>query len=156
MTRFVLDGTIAIASLTSDPVSFTAPTQAELTGGVDQVGSKQAEELVELTGFELQTSTIPTPGMAGLQTGNVGGEQLYPDSSMVHYKDDTSSTIYSANAQGNEFTLYLMLDGQASGEEAEGFPTTVLSRPRGKAAKTGHKFTTNVAIDVPYDATQAA
>lgn len=156
MARFVLDGNLDVRFLASLPTDPNAPTQAELTAGVSLVGTKQTEELVEINGYELQTSTIPTPGMAGLATGNVGGEQTYPDSSIMVYKDDTSELIYASQTQGTTGFYYLSLDGLGSGEESEGFPVTVLSRPRAKAAKTGHKFTVNTSVDVPYDATQAA
>ena len=156
MARFTIEGRAKVRFLTTEPTDPNAPTQTELSAGVDVMGSKQAEELVVMNGWEVQTSTIPTPGLSGLETGNVGGEQTYPDSSMEIYKDDTSATIYSALTKGTTGFMAIMMDGQSSGEECELFPVTVLSRVRQKAGQTGHKFTVNFALDVPYEATQAA
>lgn len=154
MARFILDGQVVIKWLTSLPTDPNAPTQAELNAGTDLIGTAQAEELVEIRGFEVQTSSIPTPGYSGTLVGNVAGEQTYPDSTLAFYKDDASSTIYTALASGNTGWVYIMMDGQGSGLEALGFPATVASRVRRPARNAPHIFDVNFAIDVPYEATQ--
>lgn len=156
MARFILDGRMACVWLTSIPATPTAPTQAELGAGTDLIGTAQAEELVEITGFAVQTSSLPTPGFAGTTVGNVAGEQTYPDSSMAFYKDDTSETIYTALADDTTGWLALCPDGLGSGEECDLFPATVASRVRRPARNAPAIFDVNFAIDVPYKATQAA
>ena len=156
MARFILDGRLAAVWLTALPSDPNAPTQAELGGGTDLVGTAQAEELVEIRGFEVQTSSIPTPGFAGTLVGNVAGEQTYPDSTLSFYKDDTSETIYTALASGNTGWVFLGMDGLGSGEESLLFPSTVASRVRRPARNAPHIFDVNFAIDVPFEGTQAA
>lgn len=156
MARFILDGRMAARFLTTIPSTPTAPTQAELGAGVDLIGSAQAEEMVDITGFEVQTNSIPTPGYAGTLTGNVAGEQNYPDSTISFYKDDTSETIYSALADATVGWVALMQDGEGSGKECDLFPASVASRVRRPARNAPNIFDVNFAIDVPYKATQAA
>ena len=138
------------------PPNTAAPTQAELSAGVDLVGSSQAEELMDIQGFAVQPSSLPTPGYSSTLVGNVAGDQTYPDSVLSFYKDTTSSTIYTALASGNTGWVALMYDGQADTEEVETFPATVVSRVRRPALNAPHIFDVNFAIDVPFAGTQAA
>lgn len=156
MARIVLDGTIAIQWLTTIPAIPTAPTQAELTGGTALVGTSQGEELVEIRGFEIQTSSLPTPGYASNVVGNVAGEQTYPDSTLSFYWDDTTQTIYTALAAGNTGWVYVCFDGLGNSLEALGYPTTIASRVRRPARNAPHMFDVNCAISAPYEATQGA
>ena len=156
MARIVVEGLIAVQWLTSLPSDPDAPTQAELTAGTALVGTSQAEELVEIRGFEIQTSTLPTPGYASNVVGNVSGEQSYPDSTLSFYWDDTTQTIYTALAPGNSGWVYIAFDGLGSGNEALGFPATVASRVRRPARNAPHIFDVNFAVSAPYNATQAA
>lgn len=151
MARFILDGRIACRFLSTLPSDPDNPTQAELTAGVNLVGTAQAEELVDISGFEPSTSSIPTPGYASTLVGNVAGDQTYPDSSMAFYKDDASETIYDALATGTSGFLAIMQDGQAATNEVELFPVTVASRVRRKARNAPNIFDVNFAVDVPYD-----
>lgn len=102
--RFILNGRIKVRFLTALPAVPTAPTQAELNAGVNLLGTPQAEELVEIAGFEVQPSSLPTPGFAGVQVGNVSGESTYPDSTLVFYKDDVTTTIFVAMARARRGT----------------------------------------------------
>lgn len=156
MSRFVLGGRAKARWLTSLPSTPLAPTQAELDGGTDLIGTPQAEELMDIQGFAVQPSSIPTPGYAGTLVGNVPGDQTYPDSVLSFYKDTASSTIYSALARGNTGWVAVMYDGQASTNEVDLFPATVVSRVRRPALNAPHIFDVNFAIDVPYEGTQAA
>lgn len=156
MSRFVLGGRSKARWLTTLPATPLAPTQSELDAGTDLVGTSQAEELMDIQGFAVQPSSIPTPGYAGTLVGNVAGDQTYPDSTLSFYKDDTASVIYTALARGNTGWVALMYDGQASGEEVDLFPATVVSRVRRPALNSPHIFDVNFAIDVPYEGTQAA
>jgi hypothetical protein len=154
--RFILNGRIKLRFLTTLPTVPTAPTQAELNAGVNVLGTPQAEELAEIAGFEVQTSSLPTPGYAGVQVGNVAGESTFPDSALVFYKDDVVTTIFTAMAQGATGYLAIMRDGQAATKEVELFPVTVASRVRSVARNAPHTFRANMSIGAPYQGTQAA
>lgn len=156
MSRFTLDGRLAARYLSTIPATPTAPTQAELTAGTDLVGTKQAEELADIQGFEPAPSSVPTPGYAGAVTGNVAGELTYPDAVLSFYKDSASSTIYSALATGTTGWIFLGQDGLGSGEEGELFPIEVVSRIRRKARNAPNIFDVTMTTDAPYECTQAA
>lgn len=156
MARFVLGGRSAAAWFTTIPGTPTAPTQTEINNAVDLVGTQQDEELVSITGFALQPSSLPMPGFAGISVGNVAGEQTYPDSALTFYKDDTVEVIYSALTQGAVGWVGLMFDGQGSGLEIDLYPATVASRVRDPSLNTPHTFVVNFAISAPFEGTQAA
>lgn len=156
MARMTLPGQAALAWLTTIPTAPTAPTQAEITAGVDLIGTSQDEELMDFDGWTVNSSTIPTPGYASHQVGNITGDQTYPDSRLSFYKDDTDEVIYDALAEGNVGWVAIMLDGQLSTNEVTLFPATVSSRVRRVARNEAHIFDVNFSIDVPYEGTQAA
>jgi hypothetical protein len=154
--RYLLNGRLKMRFLATLPVAPLAPTQAQLNAGVNLIGSQQEEELVEITGWEVQTSSIPTPGYAGITVGNVAGEQTYPDSSLTWYKVDTTEVIYSAMDDGVTGYLAFMPDGQGVGKEVDLYPVTVASRPRSPARNAAHTFKANFSVAAPYKGTQAA
>lgn len=156
MARFTLPGLIAVQFLSTEPAVPTAPTSAELTAGVELIGTPQSEELAEIDGWTVQSSTIATPGYAGHRVGNVPGDETYPDSRLAFYKDDTSETIYTALAPGTVGFVAFLRDGRGVGNECELFPVTVQSRVRRPARDQAHIFDVNFAISVPYDGAEAA
>jgi hypothetical protein len=156
MSRIVLVERIAIVWLTTIPAVPTAPTQAELTAGVDLVGDAQEEELAEVEGFQVQHSTYPTPGFKTFKVGNVAGDQVFPDSRFAFYFSDTVSVIRTALAEPNTGWIAMMLDGQASGEEVELFPSQVASNVRRKVRDAANIFDVNFSIAEPFIGTQAA
>lgn len=156
MARFVLAGRSAARLLSSAPSDLAAPTQAELSAGVDLVGTTSAEELYDIQGWEVEPTSYPTPGFASLEVGNVAGPQNYPDSSLAWYKDTVSATIYTAVAAETEGYVVLMLDGQAATEESELFVISIASRVRDKALDAAHGYRANMTISAPTYGTQAA
>lgn len=156
MGRYILNGRLKMRFLTALPAVPTAPTQAELNAGTNLIGTAQAEELVEIVGFEVETSSLPTPGFAGVQVGNVAGESTYPDSALVFYKDDTVTTIFTALASNVSGYLAMMRDGQAATKEVELFPVFVASRVRAVARNAPHTFRANMSVGTPYLGTQGA
>lgn len=154
--RYVLNERLKLRFLDTAPANMAAPTQSEITAGVDLIGTQQAEELNDLGGWEVQTNSSPTEGYAGLEVGNVAGTQTYPDSWLQWYKDDTVTTIFTAVAKGETGWLVFMRDGQASTKESEIFPVTVASRPRSLAKGVAHTFRANFSLTPPVLGTQAA
>jgi hypothetical protein len=156
MAGFLLDGRIAVRFCTTLTPSTTAPTQASLVAGVDLVGTKQTEELIEINGWEIQTSSIPTPGYAGVETGSLSGESQYPASSLAWRKDATSTTIYVSQIAGAAGFVVIAQDGLGSTKEAEVFPVTVASRERRKARNVPNSFVANYSLAPKVIAVQAA
>ena len=155
MARGILPGSIDIRFLTTVPATLTAPTQAELSAGLDVVGSELNEELAEMTGWVITNNTIPTPGFNSNRVGQVGGDQTYDTSSMKFYKDSSVHAIFDALIDGTTGWMAIMDDGQASGKFVQVFPCQVLTRVRSKdrGPKT---FTCNFAIQAPAVGVQGA
>ncbi len=156
MGRFVLDGRLEVVFLSSAPSAPAAPTQSEISAGVDLIGSGSGEGLESIEGFVVQPNIIQTPDYASLQVGTVAGDQTYPESTLSFYKDDTVETIYSALAADTTGFVLFMMDGIGASEECELFPITVTSRPRRPGRNVAHIFDVNVAPGVPTLGTQAA
>lgn len=154
--RYVLNERLKLRFLATAPTTLAAPTQAQLTAGVDLIGTQQAEELNDIGGWEVQTNSSPTEGYAGLEVGNVAGAQTYPDSWLQWYKDDTVTTIFTAVEKGETGYLAFMRDGQAATKEVELFPVTVASRPRSLAKGVAHTFRANFSLAPPVLGVQAA
>lgn len=153
--RYVLNERLKLRFVTGT-LTLGAPTQTQITAGTDLIGTQQAEELNDLGGWEVQTSSSPTEGYAGLEVGNVAGSQTYPDSWLQWYKDDTVTTIFTAVAKGSTGYLVFMRDGQAATKEAEIFPVTVASRPRSLAKGVAHTFRANFSLAPSTIVVQAA
>jgi hypothetical protein len=155
MAGFILDGRIAVRYKAVITVP-SAPTQTEMTAAVDLVGTKQTEELIEINGWEIQTSSVPTPGYAGVTTGSLSGESQYPASSLAWRKDATSTVIYLSQVAGTTGFLIFAQDGQGVGKEAEVFPITIASRERRKARNVPNSFVANYSLAPKVLAVQGA
>jgi len=152
MTRGVLGGVLAIAQVSTVPADLEAPTEAEIAAGVDLVGTKQGEELADLSGWRTEPDVLPTPGYAGTTVGNVAGDETYPASSFTWYKDSSDEVIYGAigtAVTGGDRWVIFMWEGAEVGEETETFPCRVISRNRDPARNVPHTFIGNYAIDTP-------
>lgn len=157
MARYVLDGRIAVVFMTTIPATPLAPTQAELSAGVNLIGTSQDEALENIEGFVVEPNIIPTPDYASTQVGTVTGDQSYPQSTLSFYADDTVTTIFSALVDGTTGFVAFMYDGQAAASAVDVFPITVSSRVRRPARNAAHIFDVNCAPGVPYlNGTQAA
>jgi hypothetical protein len=155
MAGFLLDGRIAVR-FKATIISTAAPSQAEMTAAVDLVGTKQTEELIEINGWEIQTSSVPTPGYAGVTTGSLSGESQYPASSLAWRKDAVSTTIYLSQVTAVTGFVIFAQDGQGVGKEAEVFPITVASRERRKGRNVPNSFVANYSLAPKVLAVQGA
>jgi hypothetical protein len=155
MTRGILAGTIAIRWLTTAPTTMAAPTQAQLTAGINLVGSNQNEELAEMDGWNVEPSILPTPGYASNRVGNVTGDQSYGQASMAFYSHLTIRDIWTALADGNTGWVAIMDFGQAATRDVEIFPATVMSRVRRRGDRGVRMYDVNFSIGAPISGTQA-
>ena len=158
MARYVLDGRLAARWLTTAPSDLAAPTQAELNGGVDLVGTAGGEALEDIQGFVVEPNIIQTPDYASLNVGTVAGDQTYPASTMSFYADTATTTIFAAFATPNTAGyIVFMYDGQGATNPCDTFPATVTSRVRRPARNAAHIFDVNFAPSAPtLNGTQAA
>lgn len=154
---YILDGVIAVRLLTTLPATPTAPTQAELTAGVNLVGSKQLEELIAISGWQKTTSEIATPGYAGPETGVLAGESNYAQSSMTWRAHLTDETIWSAVAETTTLQwVFICQQGLSSGNRGLLYPVTIAVREEGVERNVAHSFRADFSVTPPYVCTQAA
>lgn len=126
MARYILPGTLAVAWLASEP-TLPNPTQAEITAGDDLLGSKSGEALAGITGFQPSVSVYDTPDYVDARVGNVGGTVTYPQSSLMFYADDTSTTLRDLLSVDTNGFLVFGFNGSAQGEESQVFTASVVS-----------------------------
>jgi len=127
VARYILPGTLAVVWLASTPVDPAAPTQAEVSGGTNLLGTKAGEALAGITGFQPSVAVYDTPDYVDARVGNVGGTVTYPQSSLMFYADDTSTTIRDLLSVDTSGFLLLGFNGSAQNEESQLFTATVVS-----------------------------
>jgi len=117
MARFFRRGISKVKFLPT--VIGTSPTRAEITAGTDLSLS-----IVELGGWELSNSPIPTPNLASRYTSQIPGEDTTPDSTLTLDDDDTSSANRTALAKGVTGFIVLMPYGDVPTKRLEVWPVT--------------------------------
>jgi hypothetical protein len=145
MARYRLPTKLAAYWATTDPANAAAPTQAEIGGAVDLIGSSSGEAVGELSGWAAQPNVVDTPDFTTNVVGNVAGDVTLPQSSMAFYSDDAAVVIYSALVPDTTGNVILGYEGSAAGKESQVFPARILSRERradrGSAAMFDVAFT---------------
>lgn len=153
MARYALRGGLS-AELEVD-----STTSAAAISGTDLVGTSNGEAMADLSGWELQGGTIPTPDLTSFQTGKITGEVTIPDGTMDFYVDDVTTTIYDAletlYTSGDTNYIYLGPKNAAvgvwgSGDVVDRFPVQVTSLNRMyTSGNEAHKFRAVFALGVP-------
>lgn len=128
----------------------------ELGNATDLIGAKGSEELNTITGWEVQTSSIPLEGYAGPEVGSLAGAQTYPESSLRWLSSNASNTIFDlvdpASDPGTAGIVFGRV-GKTVGGFYELFPVEVASRPFSKGRNVPGTFTANCSLNVPYTGT---
>jgi len=127
MARYILPGTLSVYWLTSAPTLVAPSISTELSGGTNLLGTKAGEALAGITGFQPTVSVYDTPDYVDARVGNVGGTVTYPQSSLMFYADDTSTTIRDLLAVDGSGWLVIGFNGAVNGEESQVFVATVVS-----------------------------
>lgn len=127
MARYILPGTLACYWLTSQPTEAAPSIGTELSGGTSLLGTKSGEALAGITGFQPSVSVYDTPDYVDARVGNVGGTVTYPQSSLMFYADDTSTTLRDLLAVDGNGWLVFGFNGAVIGEESQVFTASVVS-----------------------------
>ena len=153
---FVLDGRIAVRHKATAFTAPATPSQTELTGAVNLVGTKQGEELIGIEGWVKQPSSIPLPGFAGREVGTLAGESTYPQSKRMFRMHETIRVIYSLLV--DDFAGYVAIcqDGLGSGKDSEIFPATVAVAERPKQRNVAATLEVTFSVSPPFKGVQAA
>lgn len=145
MARYRLPTKLAALWDTTAPAAMNAPTQLEVTGATDLIGSSSGEAVGELTGWAAQPNVVDTPDFTTNVVGNVAGDVTLPQSGMAFYSDDADTTIYDAMTPDTVGYVILGYEGSAETKESQVFPARILSRERradrGSAAMFDVAFT---------------
>jgi hypothetical protein len=104
-----------VATLTSQ----TSPTVTEINAGTDLTAA-----LADISGFEIDSSTIPTPDLATAFTPSVPGEDTAKDPRIVFWDDNLSSTVRTALAKGTAGFIVLMPYGKTATKRCEVWAVT--------------------------------
>ena len=130
MARFALRGNLEIVKVTTAPTDLTAATTAEVTAGDSMLGVEAAEALAGMSGWETSPSTINTPDLLSLETGNIPGETTFGTAELQYYTDDTANAIWDAEVEGETGYFLFFPSGTGSGKAYTLFQVSVLNRTR--------------------------
>ena len=101
-------------------VAGTSPTRPEITAG-----TALSPSIVEMSGWTLSNSPIPTPNLNDRYTAQIPGEDTTPDSTFTLDDDDAASTIRTALAKNTTGFIILMPYGDVPTKRLEKWPVTV-------------------------------
>jgi hypothetical protein len=153
MARYALRGSLTVE------MQATAVTVAASISGTDLIGTSNSEAMADLSGWELQGGTIPTPDLTSFQTGKIPGEVTIPDGTMDFYVDDSTTTIFDAletiYLSGDTNYIYFgpknaTVGSWLTADVADRYPVTVTSLNRMySSGNEAHKFRAVFALGVP-------
>lgn len=163
MAQYRNDAVLTVAYVADFATDVAAPgttidigTGAEDANFVNLIGAKGSEELNTITGWEVQTSSIPLEGYAGPEVGSLAGAQTYPESSFTWLSSNSSNTLFDqvdpASDPGTAGVVFGRL-GEVVGGFYELFPVEVASRPFSKGRNVPGTFRANFSLNVPYTGT---
>ena len=112
--------------------------------------------MISADGWEKTANSIPVPDMSSQEVGNIGGDEVYPQSSITFYKSNSSEIIYSALPEGTSGYVVKMLDGQVATKESEVFKVEVATRTRPTQRSQAARFVVNFTVDPPTKGAVAA
>lgn len=118
MAKFFRRGISKVSFLPT--VAGVSPTRAELTGGTDL-----SPFIVEMSGWTLANSPIPTPNLAARYTAQIPGEDTTDASTLTVDDDDAATVPRSTLAKGTSGFIVLMPYGDVSTKRLEKWAVTV-------------------------------
>lgn len=131
-------------------------TGAEDANFVNLIGAKATEELNTITGWEVQSSSIPLEGYAGPEVGSLAGAQTYPESSLRWLSDNASNTLFDlVDPDSDPGTAAIVFGrfGEVVGGFYELFPVEVASRVISKGRNVPATFQANFSLNAPLTGT---
>lgn len=115
MARQAVRGNIEILWLSSAPADPTAPTQAEISAGVNYRGTTGGEDAESINGFDAQDSTQATQGLSSLTDTQIGGATTLGSPDILYYLDNASNPIYDAVTKGDQGWILVCPYGSDAG-----------------------------------------
>lgn len=122
--RFVRRGVARIFYLPAVANPATGPTRAEVTAGEDIT-----DKVAEMSGFAVNSGTIPTPDMGNRFTSTIPGETTVEDSTLTLWDDELTEDIEDTFPIDDIGYVYFMRKGdKPTTPTGDLFPTRVASR----------------------------
>jgi hypothetical protein len=122
--RFVRRGVAKVFYLPAVADPAVGPTRAEVEAGLDVT-----DWLSEISGFAVNSGTIPTPDMGNRFTSTIPGETTVDDSTLTFWDDELTEDIEDAFPIDDIGFVYFMRKGdKPTTPTGDLFPTRVASR----------------------------
>jgi hypothetical protein len=97
-----------------------SPTRAEINAGTELAG-----EIVEISGFQTTSESLPTPDLASRFTSSIPGRITAEDSSITFYASSNSVDVRGLLPRDTAGFLLFMDEGDISGRKGDTFPVKV-------------------------------
>lgn len=130
MSRFTIRGNVGVVFLDNAPTVPAAATVAQISAGDDLTGVAGGEALTEMDGWASSPSTINTPDVLSLTTGNIPGETTFGTGVLGYYTDSTTNAIFDAQTEGTQGFMAIFPSGTGVGKAYTLFGVEVISRSR--------------------------
>ena len=139
--------------LTAAPSTQTAPTQAELTAGVDI-----SADFATLSGFQKDVALTSDPSLATTTDYQSVQNASFPASSFDLYRREASTTVFDIFVEGTSLWLANIIEGQAATKPSQVWPVEVASRTdlNARFGQTRHFRVAFAIKDGPHEGVQAA
>jgi hypothetical protein len=100
-----------------------SPTRAELNAGTDLTA-----EIMTMTGWSLQGSTLDTPDMGTTFTSQVPGRRTSPQNDITFYLSQNSNDVRSLLPQNTSGFMVIPWEGDVTGQKMDVFPARVVTQ----------------------------
>lgn len=104
--------------------SVASPTRSELNAGTDL-----SNEVREVSGWSIESSSIETPSLGSNFVGNIPGRTTAEDSSITFYADLNGADVRDLLSRGENGFIVWLDGGDTPGNKMDVFPVRVASTP---------------------------
>ena len=120
--------------------NYLSPTRTEINAGIDL-----SHEIESVTGFSLTAAMINVPDMGSRFISQIPGALESSKNDIVFYQDQNSADIRQVLAIGVTGFIFMLWDGDVSGQLMDNFPVQVASVAPDPAITKSGMITVNFA-----------
>jgi hypothetical protein len=102
--------------------TYTAPTRGELNAGIDL-----SNEVAEINGFSVASTTVDTPDLSSRFVSKIPGPITADNSSLSFYASSTSSDVRTVLPRDTSGFVVFLWEGDTTGLRMDVFPAKVTS-----------------------------
>lgn len=143
--RFIQPG-VTVVLLLPAVADISAPTRAEMDAGTDI-----SDEIADWSGWNKQTTSVPTPSLGSRFTSSIPGRQTSEDSSFTVYGDKAGTDIRTVVTEDSEWFVMFMDGGDVATQVADVYPArcSSVSKVRNAAGDAALQVRTDFTITRP-------